>query len=74
MKNLVTTDQVTCGNVYMFELENGETNSFRVIGETPSHFILSFSKEDGSSEVFEKPKKDMIGIYDVKEWWLAQEK
>jgi hypothetical protein len=58
----------------MFEMENGETKSFRVIGETPSHYILSFSNEDGSLEVFEKPKKDVSGIYDVKEWWISHEK
>lgn len=72
MQNLLNTNLVMCGNVYVIEMENGETNSYRIIGETPSHYILSSTKEDGAVEVFEKAKKDLTGIFDVREWWSTQ--
>ncbi|MGJ7913260.1 hypothetical protein [Neobacillus sp. LXY-1] len=71
--NLLNTNAVVSGQVYMVELADGDLHSFRVLTETPTHFIFSYSTE-GSNDVFEKSKSDIYGIYDVKEWLAAQEK
>lgn len=68
MKNLASTDEIQCGCVYMVEMLDGEISSFRVLSETPSHYILSYSTNE-SVEVFEKAKKEIIGVYEVREWW-----
>jgi hypothetical protein len=72
MKNLILTNEVMNGTVYMVEMKDGGTESYRVIAETPTHFILSFTKED-SVEVFEKAKMDVVGIYQIKEWLTSVE-
>jgi hypothetical protein len=68
--NITPVETVISGNVYMVEMANGEIDSFRVVTETPTHYIFSFSV-DGAVEVFEKAKSEVIGIYDVKEWLAA---
>lgn len=72
MKNLVFTNEVVEGKVYIVELQDGEVNSFRILSETPNYYILSFSTDD-SFEVFEKAKIEVQGIYEVKEWWNGQQ-
>jgi hypothetical protein len=67
MKNLMLTNEAVAGNVYMVEMNGEEPKSFRMISETPTHFILSFTKND-FVEVFEKSKADIKGIYNIKEW------
>ncbi|MEO2076063.1 MAG: hypothetical protein ABGX20_11905 [Bacillus sp. (in: firmicutes)] len=68
MENLAVMGEVQSGSVYMFEMQDGEISSFRVLSETPSHFILSYSTTE-TVEVFEKAKNEISGIYEVREWW-----
>lgn len=67
MNNLALKNEAISGKVYMVEMTDSRIDSFRVIGETPTHYIFSFSKND-AVEVFEKAKTEVIGIYEVKEW------
>ncbi len=71
MKNFVLNGNIETGKVYMVEMKNGEVNSFRILSETPTHLILSFSNDE-TVEVFEKAKTEVIGIYEVKEWLNSQ--
>ena len=68
MRNLADANDVLTGNVYMVEMKDGEISSFRVLSETPSHYIFSYSTDE-SVEVFEKAKHEVIGIFEVREWW-----
>lgn len=68
MKNLAQTNEILSGKVYMVEMEDGEITSFRVLSETPTHYIFSYSTTE-TVEVFEKAKKEVIGIFEVREWW-----
>ncbi|MGJ7922648.1 hypothetical protein [Neobacillus sp. LXY-4] len=72
MRNLALTNEVISGKVYMVKLAGSEIDSFRVLTETPTHYIFSFSNDE-SVEVFEKAKKDIVGIYEVKEWVDTEE-
>ena len=71
MKNLMVDHELLTGIVYMVETNDGKLDSFRVLTETPTHYIFSFSNDD-SVEVFEKAKKEIRAIYDVKEWVSSQ--
>ncbi|WHY75165.1 hypothetical protein QNH20_13490 [Neobacillus sp. WH10] len=71
MKNLALTNEILNGKVYMVEMQDGEISSFRILSETPTHYIFSYSTNE-SVEVFEKSKNDVNGIFDVREWWNAQ--
>ena len=73
MKNLAAKNEVLTGNVYMVEMKDGEISSFRVLSETPTHYILSYSTNE-TVEVFEKAKNDVIGIFEVREWWDTMRK
>jgi hypothetical protein len=68
MKNLAVTDEILTGKVYMVEMQDGEISSFRVMNETPTHYILSYTTSE-TVEVFEKAKNEIIGIFEVREWW-----
>jgi hypothetical protein len=68
MKNLALTDELLSGKVYMVELKDGEITSFRLLGEIPTHYIFSYTTDE-TEEVFEKAKSDVIGIFEVREWW-----
>jgi hypothetical protein len=72
MKNLAFTDEVVSGTIYMIEMQNGDINSYRILSETPSHYIFSYATDE-TVEVLEKAKKEIFGIYAVKEWWDSQE-
>jgi hypothetical protein len=65
--NITPVEKIITGNVYMVEMADGAVDSFRVLTETPTHYILSYSI-DGAVEVFEKTKSEIKAIYDVKEW------
>ncbi|AGK53967.1 hypothetical protein B1NLA3E_11065 [Bacillus sp. 1NLA3E] len=67
MKNLANTKAVLAGKIYMIEIQDGKLDSFRVLTETPTHYIFSVSSDE-SVEVFEMAKKDIVGIYEVKDW------
>lgn len=71
MKNVAATDEVLNGKVYMVEMLDGEINSFLILNETPTHYIFSFSKDD-TVEVFQKSKEEVVGVYEVREWWDSQ--
>lgn len=68
MRNLAAANDVLSGKVYMVEMKDGEISSFRVLSETPTHYIFSYSTVE-TVEVFEKAKNDVIGIFEVREWW-----
>ncbi|WP_312473114.1 hypothetical protein [Neobacillus sp.] len=68
MKNLRLTNEVLSGKVYMVEMQDGEISSFRILSETPSHYILSYSTDE-TVEVFEKAKREVSGIFEVRDWW-----
>lgn len=68
MKNLAFTNEVQNGKVYMVEMQDGEISSFRILSETPTHYIFSYSTDE-TVEVFEKAKKELIGIFEVRDWW-----
>jgi hypothetical protein len=68
MKNLAEANDVLSGTVYMVEMKDGEISSFRVLSETPTHYIFSYSTNE-TVEVFEKAKNEVIGIFEVREWW-----
>ncbi|MCL6572654.1 MAG: hypothetical protein K6T88_13370 [Bacillus sp. (in: Bacteria)] len=68
MMNLALTDELLSGKVYMVELKDGEITSFRLLSETPTHYIFSYTTDE-SEEVFEKAKKEVKGIFEVREWW-----
>jgi len=71
MKNLVRTNEILNGKVYMVEMQDGEISSFRILNETPTHYIFSYSTSE-TVEVFEKSKNEINGIFDVREWWDFQ--
>lgn len=68
MENLALTNRILTGKVYMIEMQDGEISSFRVINETPSHYIFSYTTNE-TVEVFEKAKNEIVGIFEVREWW-----
>ncbi|MEH7375560.1 MULTISPECIES: hypothetical protein [Bacillaceae] len=68
MRNLVAENEDMSGKVYMVEMKDGEISSFRIIGETSTHYIFSYSTNE-TVEVFEKAKNEVIGIFEVREWW-----
>jgi hypothetical protein len=68
MRNLAVTNDDLSGKVFMVEMKDGEISSFRILSETPTHYIFSYSTNE-TVEVFEKEKNEVIGIYEVREWW-----
>jgi hypothetical protein len=68
LKNLADSNDVLTGKVYMVEMKDGEISSFRVLSETPTHYIFSYSTDE-TVQVFEKAKDEVIGIFEVREWW-----
>jgi hypothetical protein len=68
LKNLADANDVLTGKVYMVEMNDGEISSFRVLSETPTHYIFSYSTDE-TVQVFEKAKHEVIGIFEVREWW-----
>ncbi|MBT2736047.1 hypothetical protein [Bacillus sp. ISL-7] len=68
MKNLAEANDVLTGKVYMVEMKDGEISSFRLMGESSTHYIFSYSTNE-TVEVFEKAKNEVIGIFEVREWW-----
>jgi hypothetical protein len=73
LKNLAHANEVLTGKVYMVEMTDGEISSFRVLSETPTHFIFSYSTDE-TVEVFKKGKKEVTGIFEVREWWDNKKK
>lgn len=73
MRNLAAANDVLSGKVYMVEMKDGEISSFRVLSETPTHYFFSYSTDE-TVEVFEKAKNEVIGIFEVREWWDSKGK
>lgn len=72
LKNLAHTNTFVSGKIYMVEAKDGNVERYRVLAETPTHFI--FYKGDGDNvDVIEKAKKDIVGIYEVKDWVDSRE-
>lgn len=56
----------------MVELKQELPRILRVLTETPTHLIFVIEEELGSN-VFEQSKKDIKGIYEIKDWYEANE-
>ena len=56
----------------MVEAQNGNVERFRVLAETPSHFIF-YKGNDENVDVVEKAKNEIVGIYEVKDWVDSRE-
>lgn len=56
----------------MVELKQEPAKTLRVLTETPTHLIFVIEEELGSN-VFERSKEDIKGIYEIKDWYEANE-
>ena len=70
MNKLLNNTRIVSGKIYMVELKDQPAQLLRVLTETPTHII--FVKEsDIGSNVFERSKQDINGIYELKAWYEA---
>lgn len=72
LKNLADTLDFVTGKIYMVEVQDGNVERYRVLAETPTHFIF-YKGNDDSVDVIEKAKNEIVGIYEVKDWVDSQE-
>lgn len=72
MNNLLKTENVQAGKIYIVDLIEQGTKTLRIITETPSHYIFVKEDEDGCN-VFEVDKNKIKGIYEIKDWYQNQE-
>lgn len=56
----------------MVELDQEPAKTLRVLTETPTHLIFVIEGDNGSN-VFERSKQDIKGIYEIKDWYEANE-
>ena len=54
----------------MVELDQQPAKLLRVLTETPTHIIFVM-EGDIESDVFERSKQDIQGIYELKDWYEA---
>lgn len=72
MRNLLNNGNIISGKIYMVELKQEPAKTLRVLTETPTHLIFVIEEELGSN-VFERSKEDIKGIYEIKDWYEANE-
>ncbi|WP_318503091.1 hypothetical protein [Bacillus sp. T3] len=72
LENLAHTLEFVSGKIYMVEAQDGTVERYRVLAETPSHFIF-YKGNDENVDVIEKAKNEIVGIYEVKDWVDSQE-
>ena len=70
MNNLLNNGNIISGKIYMVELDQEPAKLLRVLTETPTHIIFVMEDENGSN-VFERSKQDIQGIYEIKDWYEA---
>ena len=72
MNNLLNNGRIISGKIYMVELDQEPAKMLRVLTETPTHVIFVIEGDNGSN-VFERSKQDIKGIYEIKNWCEANE-
>ena len=72
MNNLLNGGRIISGKIYMVELDQEPAQMLRVLTETPTHVIFVIDGDNGSN-VFERSKQDIKGIYEIKHWYEANE-
>ncbi|MGM9944911.1 MAG: hypothetical protein ACI33M_08210 [Lysinibacillus sp.] len=70
MNKLLNNSRIISGKIYMVELDQEPAKLLRVLTETPTHIIFVMEDENGSN-VFERSKQDIQGIYEIKDWYEA---
>ena len=70
MNKLVNDSRIISGKIYMVELDQQPAKLLRVLTETPTHIIF-VEEGDTGSNVFERNKQDIQGIYELKDWYEA---
>ena len=70
MNKLHNNTRIVSGKIYMVELGEEPAQLLRVLTETPTHVIFVIEGDNGS-DVFERSKHDIKGIYELKDWYEA---
>ena len=70
MNKLLNNSRIVSGKIYMVELDQEPAQLLRVLTETPTHVIFVIEGDNGS-DVFERSKQDIKGIYELKDWYEA---
>ena len=70
MNKLLNNSRIMSGKIYMVELDQEPAKLLRVLTETPTHIIFVIEGDNGSN-VFERSKQDIQGIYEIKDWYEA---
>ncbi len=70
MNKLLNNSRIISGKIYMVELDQEPAKLLRVLTETPTHIIFVIESDNGSN-VFERSKQDIKGIYEIKDWYEA---
>ena len=70
MNKLLNNSRIISGKIYMVELDQEPAKLLRVLTETPTHIIFVMEGENGSN-VFERSKQDIKGVYELKDWYEA---
>ena len=70
MNKLLNNSRIISGKIYMVELDQEPAKLLRVLTETPTHIIFVIEGDNGSN-VFERSKQDIKGIYEIKDWYEA---
>lgn len=70
MNKLVNNSRIISGKIYMVEFDQQPAKLLRVLTETPTHIIF-VEEGDTGSNVFERNKQDIQGIYELKDWYEA---
>ena len=70
MNKLLNNSRIISGKIYMVELDQQPAKLLRVLTETPTHIIFVM-EGDIESDVFERSKQDIQGIYELKDWYEA---
>ena len=70
MNKLHNNTRIVSGKIYMVELDQEPAQLLRVLTETPTHVIFVIEGDNGS-EVYERSKQDIKGIYELKDWYEA---
>lgn len=70
MNKLLNNTRIISGKLYMVELNEQPAQLLRVLTDTPTHIIFVMEGDNGSN-VFERSKQDIKGIYELKDWYEA---
>ena len=70
MNKLLNNTRIISGKIYRVELNEQPAQLLRVLTDTPTHIIFVMEGDNGSN-VFERSKQDIKGIYELKDWYEA---